>query len=136
MQLSEVVTVLNRLAPLRLAASWDNVGLLVEPSTPQPRVKRIMLTNDFTARVWQEAEQQNVNLIYCYHPVIFSPLKTLSGVRGKGNLLVNAIEKRVAIYCPHTAADAVLGGVNDWLVNGLGSGVTRPIDPVVSSPIT
>jgi hypothetical protein len=32
MNLKEVVTRLNTFAPLSLAASWDNVGLLLEPS--------------------------------------------------------------------------------------------------------
>lgn len=31
--LSDVVTKLNEFAPLSLAESWDNVGLLIEPST-------------------------------------------------------------------------------------------------------
>lgn len=33
--LKSVVARLNDLAPLALAESWDNVGLLVEPSTPK-----------------------------------------------------------------------------------------------------
>jgi hypothetical protein len=32
LKLKEVVARLNTFAPLSLAASWDNVGLLVEPS--------------------------------------------------------------------------------------------------------
>jgi hypothetical protein len=32
MNLKEVVARLNTFAPLSLAASWDNVGLLIEPS--------------------------------------------------------------------------------------------------------
>lgn len=133
MQLTEIVPALNRLAPLSLAAAWDNVGLLVEPSSPQPPVQRMLLTNDFTSSVWQEAERKNVGMIYCYHPVIFSPIKSLTCSSVKQSLLIRAVEKRVAIYCPHTAMDAVYGGVNDWLVNGLGSGLTMPIQRTVSS---
>jgi len=32
LNLKEVVARLNTFAPLSLAASWDNVGLLIEPS--------------------------------------------------------------------------------------------------------
>ena len=34
MELSDVADYLYRLAPTYLAGSWDNVGLLVEPSHP------------------------------------------------------------------------------------------------------
>lgn len=33
--LEEMVCELEKFAPLDLAESWDNVGLLVEPSTPR-----------------------------------------------------------------------------------------------------
>lgn len=33
--LTEVVQKLNAFAPLTLAESWDNVGLLIEPATPK-----------------------------------------------------------------------------------------------------
>ncbi|XP_065186731.1 NIF3-like protein 1 [Sycon ciliatum] len=134
MQLAEVVTKLNRLAPLRLAAAWDNVGLLLEPSSPQPPIQRMLLTNDFTSAVWKEAESKNVNLIYCYHPVIFAPLKRLTCATEKQGLLVRAVEKRVAIYCPHTAMDAVEDGVNDWLVGGLGDGMTMALETLNGNP--
>lgn len=43
--LKDVVEVLESVAPLQLAESWDNVGLLIEPSSPHV-VARLMLTND------------------------------------------------------------------------------------------
>lgn len=33
--LGEMVSELEKFAPLELAESWDNVGLLAEPSTPR-----------------------------------------------------------------------------------------------------
>ena len=35
LELTEVVSRLELLAPARLAEKWDNVGLLVEPSPPK-----------------------------------------------------------------------------------------------------
>lgn len=49
MELKEVVKVLEEYAPQRLAADWDNVGLLLEPSSLI--VHKLMLTNDFTLKV-------------------------------------------------------------------------------------
>ena len=34
-----------------------------------------------------------------------------------------------AVYSPHTACDCAVGGVNDWLAEGLGPGTVSPITP-------
>ncbi len=47
-------------APTSLAQDWDNVGLLVEP-TPPHRVNKLLLTNDLTEAVLEEALSQQVN---------------------------------------------------------------------------
>lgn len=72
--LKSVVEMFDRLAPLSLAESWDNVGLLVEPSQPKI-IRKILLTNDLTQNVMQEAIDSSIDLIYSYHPPIFAPLK-------------------------------------------------------------
>lgn len=120
MELSKIVSALNKIAPINLAAKWDNVGLLVEPSSPHI-VKNVMITNDLTLDVLQESIKQNANMIVSYHPPIFAPLKRLGQKSWKERALVKAIENKIAIYSPHTASDAVSGGVNDWLAKGLGN---------------
>lgn len=119
MDLKQVVDILEMLAPVKHAENWDNVGLLVEPSRPH-QVNIIMLTNDLTEVVMEECINKKVDLLISYHPPIFTPIKTLIGAVWKQRILVKAIENRIAIYSPHTAWDAVPGGVNDWLVSGLG----------------
>ena len=126
MDLKEVVTRLNGFAPLHLAENWDNVGLLVEPSQPHS-VKSILLTNDLTERVAQEAVDKEVNLVISYHPPIFAPLKRLTSSKFKERIIVKMIENRIAVYSPHTAFDAVKNGVNDWLASGLGNAKVEPL---------
>lgn len=126
MDLKEVVTRLNGFAPLHLAQNWDNVGLLVEPSQPHS-VKSILLTNDLTERVAQEAVDKDINMVISYHPPIFAPLKRLSSSKFKERIIVKMIENRVAVYSPHTAFDAVKNGVNDWLASGLGTSQVEPL---------
>ncbi|CAJ1080390.1 NIF3-like protein 1 [Xyrichtys novacula] len=121
MELKEVLQVLEQLAPLSLAESWDNVGLLVEPSKPRP-VKTILLTNDLTDAVMAEAEAMSCDLIISYHPPLFRPFKRLVQKDWKQRLAIRAVEAGIAIFSPHTSWDSVKGGVNDWLVGGLGSG--------------
>jgi putative NIF3 family GTP cyclohydrolase 1 type 2 len=75
MDLKDVVCKLQEYASLD-AACWpgDNVGLLTEPSEPLT-VKKILVTNDLTESVLEEAITNNVNMIISYHPAIFKPLK-------------------------------------------------------------
>lgn len=119
MDLHKVLEVLQQLAPLSLAESWDNVGLLVEPTNPRP-IKTILLTNDLTAAVMDEAVAMNCDLIVSYHPPLFRPFKRLLQKDWKQRLAVRAIEGGIAIFSPHTSWDSVEGGVNDWLVGGMG----------------
>lgn len=121
MELKEVVQTLETLAPLSLAESWDNVGLLVEPSKSRP-VKTILLTNDLTDAVMEEAESLSCDLIISYHPPLFRPIKRLVQRDWKQRLAIRAVEAGIAIFSPHTSWDSVKGGVNDWLIGGLGSG--------------
>lgn len=122
MNLKELVPALNDFASLSLAESWDNVGLLVEPSPPHA-VRNLLLTNDLTEPVMEEAVQKNADLILSYHPPIFAPLKRVTWRTWKERLVVRALEHRIGIYSPHTAYDAVPHGVNNWLSKGLGEAV-------------
>nr|XP_060638007.1 NIF3-like protein 1 [Anolis sagrei ordinatus] len=128
MDLKVLVSSLNGFAPLSLAESWDNVGLLVEPSPPHT-VSTLFLTNDLTEEVMEEALQKKANLILSYHPPIFQPLKRLTWKTWKERLIIQALENRVAIYSPHTAYDAVPHGVNNWLAKGLGPCTSVPLQP-------
>ena len=77
MELKEVTKHLETFAPASLAGSWDNVGLLIEPSG-QKIVKKLILTNDLTEAVMQESLNAQVDMIISYHPPIFRPLKKIT----------------------------------------------------------
>lgn len=77
MNLAETIDRLNGIAPLAYASSWDNVGLLVEPSTKK-KVKRVLLTIDTTPSVLDEAIDKKIDLIVSYHPILFHPIQSLS----------------------------------------------------------
>ncbi|KFP70329.1 Putative GTP cyclohydrolase 1 type 2 NIF3L1, partial [Acanthisitta chloris] len=128
MDLGEVVSALSNFASLSLAESWDNVGLLVEPSPPHA-VNTLFLTNDLTEQVMEEAVQRKADLILSYHPPIFTPLKRVTWKTWKERLVVRALEHRIGIYSPHTAYDALPHGVNSWLAKGLGASTSIPLHP-------
>ncbi|KAH0621631.1 hypothetical protein JD844_023155 [Phrynosoma platyrhinos] len=131
MDLKVLVSSLNEYALLSLAESWDNVGLLVEPSPPHT-VSTLFLTNDLTEEVMEEALQKKADLILSYHPPIFQPLKRITWKTWKERLVIRALENRVGIYSPHTAYDAIPHGVNNWLAKGLGSCTSVPLQQAVA----
>lgn len=106
--LHEVIQKLNQHASPSLAESWDNVGLLVEPSSPH-RVRKLFLTNDLTEDVLEEAVNSSADCILSYHPPIFKGIKRITQDQWKDRLVVKCLENRIAIYSPHTAYDVVKG---------------------------
>jgi len=132
LQLTDVVSRLESYASSSHAESWDNVGLLVEPSTPHV-VSTLFLTNDLTEEVMEEAKQNSADLIVSYHPPLFSSIKRITQSTWKNRILVKAMENRIAIYSPHTSYDAIKGGVNDWLLSCFDGEVT-PITPSSENP--
>ncbi len=133
-RLSKTLAALDGIAPLRLAEDWDNVGLLLEPRGDDPAVSKIFITIDLTAPVYAEAVEFGAEVIVTYHPIIFGGLKRLTQANPQSRTLLDAAARGVAIYSPHTALDAVRGGVNDWLLAGVGScREVRPITPSVGA---
>ena len=104
----------TKIAPLSLAESWDNVGILIEcPSAEQLQSLRIIACIDLTNEVISEAIQKKCNMILSYHPILFRPVQSLSCVSHLP--LLRCIEGGVNVFSPHTALDAAVGGMNDHL---------------------
>lgn len=121
-QLNNVLSQLKRYAPLYLAdQSWDNVGLLVEPSDDNPMIETILFTNDLTEPVMDEAIERKAHLIVSYHPPIFSGLKRLTQNNWKERIILKCIKHGISVYSPHTSWDAVDDGINQWLISAFGT---------------
>ncbi|MFN3200682.1 MAG: Nif3-like dinuclear metal center hexameric protein [Bradymonadia bacterium] len=127
----EVLTALDTLAPLVYAESWDNVGLLVDPPAEERTIGRVGFTIDLTDGPHTELLDANVDLVVAYHPPIFGGLKRLKASQPGPRRLMQLIQRGIPVYSPHTALDAVPGGVADWLAEGLGEAAT--IDPITPS---
>ncbi len=124
MKLSDALTALEEIAPVRNAESWDNVGLLVGDSSQE--ISAGLLTIDYTPEVTAEAKSLNCDLIVSYHPPIFDGLKRIVSP-GSSGLIFDAIRRGVAIYSPHTALDVSPGGTNDMLADAVGITDRQPL---------
>lgn len=132
MKTEELISAFDSFAPSYLANEWDNVGLLV--GTPDWSANKILLTIDLTEAVLQEAISLKTNTIVSYHPPIFDPLKSVTNRSFKERVVLDAILHKIAIYSPHTSIDVASGGVNDWIVEGIGAGDVRAIRPFGNLP--
>lgn len=119
--LEAVLVELQQIAPLELAAEWDNVGLLIDPlrRSQKRKVERVLLTIDLTDSVVTEAAKARTDLIVAYHPAIFQPLTALRHDDGKQRAVIAAVAAGCAVYSPHTALDAAPSGIADWLADGV-----------------
>lgn len=114
MKLDAVVSILEDLAPLRFASSWDNVGLLV--GDPDADVRKVLVTVDYTEYVAEEARDSGVDLVVAYHPPMFSAVKRVP----HDALWADAVRRGIALYSMHTALDVAPLGTNDVLADACG----------------
>ncbi len=131
MNVKDVAAQIEKIIPLGLAQSWDNVGLLLGSS--EKNVKRILMTIDITAAVMAEAKRFKTDLIVAYHPIIWDGLKKINS-NGPTSVVYELIRSGIAVFCIHTALDAVEGGVNDGLAEIIGIQNGHPIGDYVSAP--
>jgi dinuclear metal center YbgI/SA1388 family protein len=121
---------LEDFAPRRLAAEWDNVGLLVGDSRRQ--VQRIMTCLTVTPQSVAEAIAEKAELIVTHHPFPFRELKRITADTSDGRMLLDIIAANVAVFSPHTAFDSARSGINQRLAEGLG---LSDIGPLVSDEL-
>ena len=127
LQVETVTKFLDRLAPPRLAESWDNVGLLVGDASAE--VQNVMTCLTITGSTVEEAIDRNAQLVVTHHPLPFRPLKQITRSTPEGRYLLDLIGAGVAIYSAHTAFDSASVGINHQLANGLGLADVRPLLP-------
>lgn len=116
-----IVSSIQKLYPRALAdSSWDNTGLLLEcplDTEPEKEKLNVLLTIDLTTSVVDEAIKNKTGLIMAYHPFIFRGLKSITQSDSQQRSLLRLARAGISVYCPHTAVDAAVGGVNDFLID-------------------
>jgi dinuclear metal center YbgI/SA1388 family protein len=131
MKIKDIAEKIEKIAPLKLAQNWDNVGLLI--GKPQRDVKNILLTIDITKEVLAETKKLRTDLIISYHPVIWDGLKKIT-TDSQSSIVYDLIQADIAVFSIHTALDAVPGGVNDGLAEIIGIVDGKPIGDYVDNP--
>ena len=110
MKIQDVLSALERFAPLPLQESWDNAGLQV--GLTEAEVSGALLCLDVTESVVDEALERGCNLIVSHHPLLFRGLKTISDLTDVQRIVRKVIKHDVAVVSMHTNMDNAEGGVN------------------------
>jgi dinuclear metal center YbgI/SA1388 family protein len=128
MKVSDIINALEDKAPIQLQESYDNSGLLVGGMDAD--IDSAMITLDVTEAVIEEALETNCSLIISHHPVIFSPLKRLTGSTYTERIILKAVKNDIALYAIHTNLDNIHDGVNSVIAEKLGIQNTRILKPI------
>ena len=126
-KIKDIIPLLEEMAPLAYAEDFDNVGLLV--GNLETETTGILVCHDALESVIEEAIAKNCNLIVCFHPILFSGLKKITGKNYVERAVIKAIQNNIAIYAVHTALDNHPEGVNKIFGNALGLTNTKILLP-------
>ncbi|MEO6173587.1 MAG: Nif3-like dinuclear metal center hexameric protein [Flavobacterium circumlabens] len=127
MKIKEIVTVLEEMAPLAYAEDFDNVGLLV--GDDEAESTGVLVCHDALEAIIDEAIAKNCNLVVCFHPILFSGIKKITGKNYVERAILKAIKNDIAIYAIHTALDNHSAGVNKIFCDALGLVNTKVLIP-------
>ena len=118
MKIKEVLSALERFAPLPLQESWDNAGLQV--GLTETEVSGALLCLDVNEKIVDEAIRKGCNVVVSHHPLLFRGLKTISDLTDVQRTVMKAVQKGVCVISMHTNMDNAKGGVNYKMAEKLG----------------
>ena len=124
-RLSDIIGIINKIAPQTLAEEWDAVGLQV--GDPASQVSRIMTALDPGPPAIAAAIAAGCQLLVTHHPFIFKPLPRLSAADPVAALIFRAIRNDLAVVSLHTNYDSAEGGLNDLLAERIGVSSCEPL---------
>lgn len=119
MKIREIEAYFESLYPSERKCNWDNDGLLLCPDR-DGEVKRILVCLDVTFPAIESAKENGCDMIVSHHPLIFSPISSVTEDTIAGQKLLLLMESKISLLSLHTRFDAAVGGLNDRFGKDLG----------------
>ena len=126
MRIKEIVSALERFAPLPLQDGFDNAGLQI--GLTEAEATGALLCLDVTEAVLDEAIALGYNLVISHHPLIFKGYKSITGRDYVEHCIMKAIKNDIVIYSAHTNLDNAPGGVNFKIAEKIGLSNVRVLE--------
>ncbi len=118
MKCSEFIKRLEKFAPVELAETWDNPGLIVGDTKQE--IKKALVALDATLEVIDEAISLGADIIVTHHPMLFGAVKKITDETPAGIKIMKLIKNNISHYAMHTNLDIAFGGTNDRLAEIIG----------------
>ena len=132
MKISEIIQLLESLAPPAYQEDYDNSGLIAGDHSIE--CSGVLVSLDCTEEVIKEASERNCNLVVSHHPLIFRPIKRIHPDNSMGRALTTAIQKKIVVYSIHTNLDNIITGVNGCIADKLDLENRRILFPKIGFP--
>lgn len=130
MNLQHFLIALETIFPKDSALEGDRVGLQVESGKSE--LNSCLIAYEITDEVANEACVGDYDCIICFHPLIFSPLQTITSDNRVGRVIIKLIAKGIAVFVIHTNLDTHPKGTNVALAKTLGLENIRFLEMVKS----
>ncbi|EJX03968.1 protein belonging to Uncharacterized protein family UPF0135, NIF3, partial [gut metagenome] len=127
MKIKEIISALDRFAPLPLQDGFDNAGLQI--GLTEAEATGALLCLDVTETVLDEAIALGCNLVISHHPLIFKAYKSITGKDYVERCILKAIRNDIVLYAAHTNLDNAKEGVNYKIAEKIGLKHLRVLDP-------
>ncbi len=107
---TDIIDLIQIIAPTYLAEPWDNCGLQV--GNPDAQVKKIAVALDPDEPTILSAAKSAVDLLITHHPLIFQRLSSIDVRAGTGRAVAAALSAGISVYSAHTNLDHVPEGTS------------------------
>lgn len=125
MKVKEIISLFESIAPLSLQEEYDNSGIQI--GDVEKEISACLLCMDVTEEVIDEAIERGCSMIISHHPLLFKPVKSITGASYVERCIIKAIRNEIAIYAGHTNFDKVHGGVSFLIGKKLGLTEMTPL---------
>jgi dinuclear metal center YbgI/SA1388 family protein len=128
MKIKDICSFLDEAIPLSYQEDYDNAGMQLGDS--ESEASSALLTIDVTEAVLDEAVATGCGLIISHHPLIFNPIKKITGRNHVERIIAGAIKNNIAIYSAHTNLDILECGVSRKMAEKLSLKKIRVLSPL------
>lgn len=104
MKCKEIIELIENEFPMKYAESWDNTGFQV--GNREKEVSHIFVAMDVTEENIDEAIRVGADMIVTHHPMIFSPLSSITSDTINGRRVLKMIENGICYMSVHTNYDS------------------------------